>query len=91
LTVPYAEKDVEQAILRELEAFIMELGSDFAFVARQKRITVDNEDYYLDLLFYHRRLRRLVAVELKLDRFQAADKGQMELYLRWLSRSAEVF
>ena len=56
LTGSYVEKDVEQAILRELEAFILELGSDFAFVARQKRISVDNEDYYLDLLFYHRRL-----------------------------------
>ncbi len=86
LTGLYAEKDVEQAILREMEAFILELGSDFAFVARQKRITVDNEDYYLDLLFYHRRMRRLVAIELKLDRFQAADKGQMELYLRWLEK-----
>jgi predicted nuclease of restriction endonuclease-like (RecB) superfamily len=86
MTEPYAEKDVEQAILRELESFILELGSDFAFVARQKRIAVDNEDYYLDLLFYHRRLRRLVAIELKLERFQASDKGQMELYLRWLER-----
>ncbi len=73
LTGLYSEKDMEQAILRELEAFILELGSDFAFVARQKRITVDNEDYYFDILFYHRRLRRLVAIELKLDRFQAAD------------------
>jgi predicted nuclease of restriction endonuclease-like (RecB) superfamily len=82
----YAEKDLEQAVLRELEAFIIELGSDFAFVARQKRITVDNEDYYLDLLFYHRRLRRLVAVDLKLGKFRAADKGQMELYLRWLEK-----
>ncbi len=80
----FAEKDVEQAILRELEAFILELGTDFAFVARQKRMTVDDEDYYLDLLFYHRRLRRLVAIDLKIGRFQAADKGQMELYLRWL-------
>jgi len=86
LTGIYAEKDVEQAILRELEAFILELGSDFAFVARQKRIPVDHEDYYLDLLFYHRRLRRLVAIDLKLGKFQAADKGQMELYLRWLER-----
>jgi predicted nuclease of restriction endonuclease-like (RecB) superfamily len=86
LTQPYAEKDVEGAILRELEAFVLELGSDFAFVARQKRISVDNEDYYLDLLFYHRRLRRLVAIELKLGKFQAADKGQMELYLRWLEK-----
>jgi len=80
------EQDVEDAILRELEAFILELGTDFAFVARQKRITVDNEDYYLDLLFYHRRLRCLVAVDLKLRKLQAADKGQMELYLRWLQK-----
>jgi predicted nuclease of restriction endonuclease-like (RecB) superfamily len=84
LTGQYAEKDLEQAVLRELEAFILELGTDFAFVARQKRMTVDGEDYYLDLLFYHRRLRRLVAIDLKLGKFQAADKGQMELYLRWL-------
>jgi predicted nuclease of restriction endonuclease-like (RecB) superfamily len=82
----YAEGDVEAAILRELEAFLLELGGDFSFVARQKRITVDNEDYYLDLLFFHRRLRRLVATELKLGKFQAADKGQMELYLRWLDQ-----
>ena len=86
LTGSYVEKDMEQAILRELEAFILELGSDFAFVARQKRISVDSEDYYLDLLFYHRRLRRLVAIDLKLGKFQAADKGQMELYLRWLEK-----
>jgi predicted nuclease of restriction endonuclease-like (RecB) superfamily len=86
LTQPYVEKDVEQAILREMEGFILEMGSDFAFVARQKRISVDSEDYYLDLLFYHRRLRRLVAIDLKLGKFQAADKGQMELYLRWLEK-----
>ena len=82
----FYEADVEQAILRDLEAFLLELGNDFSFVARQKRITVDAQDYYLDLLFYHRGLRRLVAMELKLDKFQAADKGQMELYLRWLDR-----
>jgi predicted nuclease of restriction endonuclease-like (RecB) superfamily len=80
----YSEKDVEAAILRELERFLLEVGTDFAFLARQKRITVDHDDYYLDLLFFHRKLRRLVAVDLKLGRFQAADKGQMELYLRWL-------
>ncbi len=80
----YSEKDLEMAILRELEAFILELGAGFSFVARQKRITVDDDDYYLDLLFYHRKLRRLVAIELKLGKFQPADKGQMELYLRWL-------
>ena len=84
LTGTFNERDIEQAILRELESFILEMGTDFAFVARQKRITIDSEDYYLDLLFYHRRLRRLVAIDLKLGRFQAADKGQMELYLRWL-------
>jgi len=86
LSGQHVEQDVEDSILRELEAFILELGTDFAFVARQKRITVDNEDYYLDLLFYHRRLRCLVAVDLKLGKFQAADKGQMELYLRWLQK-----
>ena len=68
-----SEKDLEAAILRDLEQFILALGTDFAFVARQKRISVDNEDYYLDLLFYHRRLMRLVAIDLKLGRFQAAD------------------
>ncbi|MBI5709499.1 MAG: DUF1016 domain-containing protein [Candidatus Eisenbacteria bacterium] len=82
----YDEQDLEAAILRELERFILELGAGFTFVARQKRITVDYDDYYLDLLFFHRGLRRLVAVELKLGRFQASDKGQMELYLRWLER-----
>jgi predicted nuclease of restriction endonuclease-like (RecB) superfamily len=84
----YSEKDLEAAILRELEAFILELGVGFAFVDRQKRITVDGVDYFLDLLFYHRKLRRLVAIDLKLGKFQAADKGQMELYLRWLERHA---
>jgi predicted nuclease of restriction endonuclease-like (RecB) superfamily len=82
----YSERDLEMAILRELEAFILELGAGFSFVARQKRMTVDDEDYYLDLLFYHRKLRRLVAIDLKLGKFQAADKGQMELYLRWLEK-----
>lgn len=86
LEPPFSEADLELGILRELERFLLELGGDFAFMARQKRITVDCKDYYLDLLFYHRRLRRLVAVELKLERFQAADKGQMELYLRWLEK-----
>jgi predicted nuclease of restriction endonuclease-like (RecB) superfamily len=83
----YMERDLEDAILRELEAFILELGAGFSFVARQKRIIVDADDYYLDLLFYHRGLRRLVAVDLKLGDFQPGDKGQMELYLRWLDRN----
>jgi predicted nuclease of restriction endonuclease-like (RecB) superfamily len=82
----YLERDLEEAILRELEAFILELGSGFAFVARQKRIQVDGDDHAIDLLFSNRRLRRLVAVDLKLGAFRAADKGQMELYPRWLER-----
>jgi predicted nuclease of restriction endonuclease-like (RecB) superfamily len=82
----YQEKDLESAILHELESFIMELGSGFTFVARQKRLTVDNDDFYLDLLFYHRDLLRLVVIELKLDRFRPEHKGQMELYLRWLDK-----
>ncbi|MBI4645488.1 MAG: DUF1016 domain-containing protein [Bacteroidia bacterium] len=82
----YLEKDLESAILRELENFILELGKGFAFVERQKRMIIDGDDYYLDLLFYHRKLKRLVAVELKLDKFQAKYKGQMELYLKWLDR-----
>lgn len=82
----YLERGIEDAIMRELENFILELGAGFAFVARQKRIQVDGDDFYLDLLFYHRRLRRLVAIDLKLGDFQPGDKGQMELYLRWLAR-----
>lgn len=82
----YVEKDLEDAVLRELETFLLELGAGFTFLARQKRIQLEGEDFYLDLLFYNRRLRRLVAVELKLGRFKAAYKGQMELYLRWLDK-----
>ncbi len=82
----YSEKDLESAILAELERFILEFGVDFAFLARQKRITVDNEDYYIDLLFYHRKMRRLVLIELKLDKFRPEHKGQVELYLRWLDK-----
>ena len=82
----YSEADLEAAILREIERFMLELGAGFCFVARQKRITIDAEVYHLDLLFYHRKLRRLVAVDLKLGKLQAGDKGQMELYLRWLEK-----
>jgi predicted nuclease of restriction endonuclease-like (RecB) superfamily len=82
----YAEKDLEAAIIREIESFILELGVGFTFVARQKRIVIDGEDYYLDLLFYHRKLRRLIALDLKIGKFTAADKGQMELYLKWLAK-----
>ena len=84
----YSERDLEAAILREMEAFILELGVGFCFVARQQRMSIDNRDYYLDLLFYHRKLRRLIAIDLKLGNFEAADKGQMELYLGWLKRYA---
>ncbi len=86
----YAEKDLESAIVAELQRFIIELGSDFAFMARQKRITIDTRDYYIDLLFYHRRLRCLVAIELKIGEFQAAYKGQMEMYLRYLEKHEQA-
>lgn len=82
----YAEKDLEAAIIREIESFILELGVGFTFVARQKRIVIDGEDYHLDLLFYHRKLQRLIALDLKIGEFVAADKGQMELYLKWLAK-----
>jgi len=82
----YSEKTLEDAILRELELFIMELGCGFTFVERQKRMIIDGEDFHLDLLFYHRKLKRLVAIELKLGKFKAAYKSQMELYLRWLEK-----
>ncbi|WP_409415745.1 YhcG family protein [Flavobacterium sp. PS2] len=82
----FLEKDLEEAILRELESFILELGKGFAFVERQKRMIIDGEDFHLDLLFYHRNLKRLVAIELKLGKFEAKHKGQMELYLKWLDK-----
>lgn len=83
----FSEKDLESAIVSELQKFITEMGNDFAFMARQKRISVDDEDYYIDLLFFNRRLRCMVAIYLKLSNFKAAYKGQMELYLRWLERN----
>ena len=82
----YLEKDLEDAILRELQQFILELGSGFSFVARQYRIQIDEDDFYIDLLFYNRKLKRLVAIDLKIDNFKAEYKGQMELYLRWLAK-----
>ena len=82
----WQEGDLEAAIIREMESFLLELGAGFSFVARQKRIPIDDEDFHLDLLFYNRKLRRLVAVELKVGDFKAAYKGQMELYLRWLDK-----
>jgi predicted nuclease of restriction endonuclease-like (RecB) superfamily len=82
----YSEKDLETAILVELQKFIIEIGTDFAFLARQKRMIIDGEDFSLDLLFYHRGLNRLVAIELKLGKFKHSYKSQMELYLRWLEK-----
>lgn len=86
LPADFSESELEAAILRELEGFLLELGQGFSFVARQRRMQIGPDDYYLDLLFFHRPLRALVAIELKLGRFDARDKGQMELYLRWLDR-----
>lgn len=82
----YLERDLEDAILRDIEQFLLELGAGFTFVARQKRLQIDNDDFYVDLLFYNRKLKRLVAIDLKLGDFKAEYKGQMELYLRWLAR-----
>jgi len=82
----YLEADVEEAIIRELEKFILEFGTGFAFVARQKRMIIDGRDHWLDLLLYNRELKRLVAVELKYGRFEASHKGQLELYLGWLDK-----
>ena len=82
----YSEKSLEDSLVAHLEQFIMELGSGFTFVERQKRMIIDGEDFYLDLLFYHRKLHRLIAIDLKLGSFKAQYKGQMELYLRWLEK-----
>ena len=86
LTNAYSEKDLETSIIVELEGFIREMGSDFAFMARQNRITIDNRDYYIDLLFFHRRLKCLIAIDLKVGEVEAEFKGQMELYLRYLEK-----
>jgi predicted nuclease of restriction endonuclease-like (RecB) superfamily len=82
----YLEKDLEDAILREIEQFLLELGAGFTFVARQKRLQIDNDDFKIDLLFYNRKLKRLVAIDLKLGAFRPEHKSQMELYLRWLAK-----
>jgi predicted nuclease of restriction endonuclease-like (RecB) superfamily len=90
LSDQYSEKDLEASIIAELQRFITELGTDFAFLARQKRITIDDRDYYIDLLFYHRRLKCLVTIDLKIGEFEASYKGQMELYLRYLEKYEQV-
>ncbi len=83
----FSEKDLESAIISQMQEFLGEMGSDFAFLARQKRITIDAIDYYIDLLFYHRGLRRLVAIDLKLGKFKPEHEGQMRLYLRYLNQN----
>lgn len=83
----YSEKELEDAILINLQAFIKEMGNDFAFLDRQKRITVDAVDYRIDLLFFHRGLKRLVAIDLKLGKFKPEHEGQMLLYLRYLNKN----
>ena len=82
----YSEKDLENAILYELQKFILEMGTDFSFLERQKRITIDGQDYYMDLLFFHRKLKRLVVIELKIGKFKPEYKGQVELYLKYLDK-----
>ncbi len=84
LPANYSEKELEDALIAHIEQFILELGDGFAFIERQKRIPIDSTDYHLDLLFFHRKLRRLVAIDLKLRKFLPKDKAQMELYLKWL-------
>lgn len=87
LPAKYSENDLEIAILDNLTEFLQELGNDFCFVARQKRMSTSKKDRYLDLLFYHRGIRRLVAIELKIGQFEPEHKGQMEWYLNWLDKN----
>lgn len=82
----YTERDLEDAILREIERFLLEMGAGFTFVSRQKRLQIDDDDFYIDLLFYNRKLKRLVAIDLKIGNFRPEYKSQMELYLRWLQK-----
>ena len=86
----YSEKELEQAIVNQMELFIVELGQGFAFVERQKRFSIDSTDYYLDLLFFHRPLNRLIAIDLKLGKFKPEYKGQKELYLNYIKRYEQL-
>ena len=79
----YSETDLEEALIRHLESFLLELGGDFCFIGRQKRLRIGDEWYRVDLVFYHRRLRCLVIIDLKLGRFSHADAGQMHVYLEY--------
>ena len=80
----YSESQLEEALIRHIEHFLLELGIGFTFIARQKRITLEGSHYRLDLLFYHRILRCLVAIDLKIGEFTHADAGQMNLYVNYL-------
>ncbi len=86
----YSESQLEEALIRHLEHFLLELGNGFTFVARQKRITLEGSHYRLDLLFYHRILRCLVAIDLKIGEFTHADAGQMNLYLNYLKAKEKL-
>ena len=86
LPANYSEGELETALINNLQQFILELGNGFAFLEKQKRISIDSIDYHLDLLFYHRKLKRLIAIDLKLGKFKPKYKSQMELYLRWLQK-----
>ena len=79
----YSENDLEEALILQLENFLLELGGDFAFVGRQRRLRIGDEWYRVDLLFYHRRLRCLVIIDLNLGKFTHSDAGQMHLYLNY--------
>jgi hypothetical protein len=79
----YSETDLEEALIRHLETFLLELGGDFCFIGRQKRLRIGDEWYRVDLLFFHRRLRCLVIIDLKIGKFTHADAGQMHLYLNY--------
>lgn len=83
----FSEEELETAVLNQVEEFMHELGSDFTLVERQKRITVDAVDYKMDLVFFHRTLRRFVVVDLKLGKFKPSYEGQMLLYLRYLNKN----
>ncbi len=81
-----SEKKFEAAILNDLQIFIQDMGSDFCFIAKQKKMSTEKNDRFLDLLFFHRAMRRLIAIELKFSTFQPEHVGQMEWYLKWLDK-----
>lgn len=90
LPIPHKEKDISNAIMSSLKDFILELGSGFTFIGQEYRVQVGSDDFYIDLLFFHRHLKCLVAIELKNDKFRPADLGQLEFYLEALDRDIRV-